>query len=566
MSRALRGFSLVDVIVGTALMLILFLALFGILRASLVLSTLAKAEASGTELANTQMEYLHGLLYDSVGTVSGIPAGIVPQLATTTVDGVTYVTRTYIQYNDDPADGLGASDTNNVTTDYKTGKVVVSYTMYGMTKSVTLVSNFVPPGIESTTGGGTLSIHVVDKNNVGVGDGVVQIINASTTPTVNFTTLSDSSGYVVIGGAATSSQYQIYVSKIGYSSAQTYARAGQNANPTPGYLTITQNQTTSATFAIDYLGTLVFSSFSPATTTTWSDTFTSSAKLASQTNTQVSGGALVLVSPALSGSALSTLIKPSYLDGWGLAQATLSTPAGTTALVHIDDQTGTLLPDAVLPGNGAGFTSFPVSLTGISTTTYPGLTLEADLTSNATTTTSSVLDWSLSYTSGPTPLPNVAFTLTGAKTIGTTSGGASIYKTIINDNTGASASKSESLEWDAYAPTLAPSSIELCPAAPFALLPSATLKESAILGTPLSTTLPVIINDSTSAPFPGAKVVMTNATYAATLTTSNCGLAYFDGIPNGTYTATVSAAGHATQVFPNVVVSGNTAAVTYTLP
>ena len=143
-------------------MLVLFLALFGILRASLVLSALAKAKAAAVEVASTQMEYLRGLSYDSLGTVGGIPAGTVAQNATTTVDGVAYGVRTFIEYYDDPADGTGANDTNGVTTDYKIGKVTVSYSMYGLAKNVTLISDFVPPGLESSTGGGTLSIHVVN--------------------------------------------------------------------------------------------------------------------------------------------------------------------------------------------------------------------------------------------------------------------------------------------------------------------------------------------------------------------------------------------------------------------
>jgi hypothetical protein len=567
MSRLRKGFSLVDVVVGVALMLLLFLSLFGVLKASLILSTLAKAKSAGTELANSQMEYLHGLAYDSVGTVGGIPAGLIPQTSTSTVDGVTYTTRTYIQYTDDPADGLGASDTNAVTTDYKIGKVTVSYTMYGLTKSVVLVSNFVPPGIESTTGGGTLSIHVVDKNNNGVGDAVVQIVNASTSPTVNFTTLSDSSGYVVIGGAATSSQFQIYVSLTGYSSAQTYARAGQNANPTPGYLTVTKNQTTSATFAIDLLSSLVFSTFSPASTTSFSDSFASSANLAGQINTQVSGGALSIAGvTALSGSASSTTITPSYLSGWGILQATLSTTTGTTALVRVDDLSGTPLPDAALPGNSAGFSTFPVSLTGVSTTTYPSLLLQANLARSATTTNASVLDWSLSYTVGPTPLPNIAFTLTGAKTIGTTAGGANIYKTTVNDNTGATGTKSETLEWDAYMPTLGSQIIDNCPTAPYALLPGTTLPVSVILGTPTATTLPILVVNSASTTLASAKVILTKSGYAATVPTSACGIAYFNNLSNGTYSATVSAAGYSTKTFSNISVSGHTATSTLILP
>ena len=566
MFRVSRGFGLIDVIVGVALMLVLFLALFGILRASLVLSALEKAEAAGTEIASTQMEYLRGLSYDNLGTVGGIPAGSVPQTATSSVDGVVYTTRTYVEYYDDPADGTAATG-DLVPTDYKIGKVTVSYSLYGLVKAITLVSNFVPPGIESSTGGGTLSIHVANAAGVNVSGASVQIVNTSISPAVNFTTFSDISGLVLIGGVAPSSQYQIYVSDAGYSSAQTYARGGQNANPTPGYLTVVKNQTTSATFAIDLLANLALSTFSPATTTTFSDTFASNANLGSQTNTQVSGGALTLTSQSLSGSALSLPITPNYLDGWGILLATIATTTGTTLVVHADDAFGNKIPDSVLAGNSAGFSTFPVSLTSISTTTYPGLELEADLMSNSTTTTPALLDWSLSYTEGPSPLPNISFTLTGAKTIGTTSGGAAIYKTIVNDTTGASASKSETLEWDSYTPSFSGTSlIDSCPLKPFSLSPAAALPVSAILGTPTAVTLPITIVNNASSTIANASVVLTKSGYAATVPTSSCGLAYFGGLANSTYSATVSATGHVTKVFSNISVSGHTATTTLILP
>ena len=575
MRRASRGFSLVDVVVGVALMLVLFLALFGVLRASLILSSLTKANSAAVELASTQIEYLRGLAYDSIGTVGGIPAGTVPQFATSTVDGVQYVTHTYIEYSDDPADGLGVNDTNGITTDYKVGEVTISYSEYGLTKSVSLVSNFVPPGIESSTGGGTLSLHVVNATGANVGGASVQIVNASTTPTINFTTFTNTSGLALIGGAATSSMYQIYVSRTGYSSAQTYARTNTNVNPTPGYLTVVKDQTTSATFAIDQLATLILSSFSPATTTTFIDTFSDTSQLASQTNTQVTGSALTLTSQmdcgggpdCVDGSAHSLPLSPNYLDGWGILSATLLQPPGTTAVIHIDDTSGTLLPDSVLPGNSTGFSSFPVSLTGIATSSYPALTLEADLASNATTTAPSVLDWSLSHTEGPSPLPNVAFTLTGAKTIGTDGSGLSIYKTIINDSTGAAAIKTESLEWDAYTLTLGSDTlIESCPASPYPLEPLQASSTALIVGTPMTNTLPVIVDDSAGNAIAGAEVVLTISGYAATLPTSACGLAYFNGLNAGTYSAVVSAAGHTTTTFSNISVAGNTAAVTLTLP
>ncbi len=567
MRRISYGFSLIDVIVGTALMLIIFLALSGVLRVSLVLSSLTKAKAAAVEVANTQMEYLQGLAYASLGTLNGIPAGPVPQNATSTVDGITYAVRTYIQYQDDPADGVGAADTNNVTTDYKIGKVTVSYSLYSIPKSVTLVSNFAPPGIESSTGGGTLSLHVVNAAGTDVANASVQIVNASTSPAVNLTTITDSNGLVLIGGAATSSQYQIYVSRAGYSSAQTYPRTAQNVNPTPGYLTVAGNLTTSATFAIDLPSAFTFSSFSSATTTTFTDIFADASRLSQQTNTQAVGGALSLVNNEFSGSARSVLIAPSYLAGWGILNATLVQPIGSTAVIHITDASGALIPDAALTGNSAGFSAFPISLTGIETSTYPNIMLSADLTRVATSTTVSVLDWSLSHTEGPIPYPNLAFTLTGAKTIGTNGGGQSIYKTTVNDTTGASGSKTETLEWDGYTLSLVGTNlIESCPVSPYSFIPAQASTTALIVGALGTNTLPVLIEDNTSNALSNAKVVLTRSGYAATIPTTLCGLAYFNGIPAGTYSARVSANGHATTTFPNISVNGHASTTVLTLP
>lgn len=566
MSRSLRGFGLVDVIVGIALMLVLFLALFGVMRASLMLSALAKAKASATELASTQMEYLRGLSYDELGTVGGIPAGLVPQTATTTIDGVPYTIRAFVQYKDDSADGVGVQDTNAVTTDYKIGKVTISYSLNGLAKSVTLISNFVPPNIESSTGGGTLSIHVVDATSADVSDATVHIVNTSTTPTIDFTSFTNTGGFMIIGGAATSSEYQIFVSRTGYSSAQTYARTGQNVNPNPGYLTVSKDQTTQGTFFIDRLSTLVLGSLSPAVTTSFSDLFSDGSNLASQAGTQVSEGALVLANQGLSGSARSVTIAPDYLKGWGILSANLSTPAGTTASVRIADTSGASLPDSVLPGNSAGFSSFPVALTSLAISNYPTLALSAELMSNSTTTTPSILDWSVSYTTGPSPLPSVAFTLTGAKTIGTDGNNAPLYKTIVTGNTGAGAEKTETIEWDSYSLTDIANLIESCPASPYSLSPASTTSVSLIVGTPTTNTLPVLVKNTAGDTVSLAKVVLTKSGYAATINTTVCGLAYFNGLSSGSYTATVSATGYTTTAFTGITVAGHTEAITLVLP
>ncbi len=550
------GMTLIDVLVGSALLLVVFLALFGALRASLSLSAIDQAEATAVEVANTQMEYLRGLNYEALGTQGGIPSGFVPQYATSTVDGAPYVVHTFIDYYDDPADGTGTADTNGITTDYKKAVVSVSYAAGGFPRLVTLASNFAPPGIESNTAGGTLDIHVVDASDNAVSGASVRIVNASTSPAIDFTTLTDSSGMVSIGGATSSPDYQIYVSKSGDSSAQTYPRTAINVNPTPGFLTVRQDQTTTSTFAIDRLATLIISSFSPATTTVFSDSFASTANLAGEKNAIVSDGSVQLASGALSGSVQSIPISPSYLDSWGLLNASLSTPSGASVVVRVLDASGNLLPDSVLAGNSTGFSSFPVSLIGVSTTSYPTLALSATLSRSSTSTNPDLRSWSLSHTQGPEPFPNSRFLLTGTKTIGSTASSAPLYKTQVTGITGSTGSVTETLEWDAYTLSASTTVLESCPPGPYQLAPGSATSTKLVQGSLGNASLGVTVMNTQGGAIGNARVVLSSPSFAAALPTDACGVAYFAAIAPGTYSLVTSAPGYTTMSDLNLPISG----------
>lgn len=481
----MRGLTLVDVIVGAALMLIVFMGLFGIMRASLQISGLSKLKATATTIASSQMEYLRSLPYDTIGMQGGIPAGTIPQYASTTNGGLLFDVRTYIEYADDDADGLGAADTNGITADYKHLKVVVSYTVDAITRSITLVSNASPKGIESTDGGGTLQVNVVNAVGSPVSGASVQIENAAVSPAIDFTTFSDTYGLVYLPGAPTSTEYQISVSKTGYSSATTYARDATNVNPTPGFLTVVEGSTTSSTFAIDQLASLIVRTFSPIESFSWFDSLNDAGELYSVANTQISGGALILSgapgSYAASGSALSTTTAPLRLAAWTSAAMTVSAPALTSSRVSVADASGTLLPDAVLSGNAAGFTT-NIDLSGVSTTTYPALRLLGTLASTDVNSTPNVSQWSIVYDAGPMPLPNVAFTLTGSKTIGSRTDGSALYKTTVATTTDASGARSLILEWDLYEIEVGSYTVVgEEPAAPYELLPNGSVDASLIL-------------------------------------------------------------------------------------
>ncbi len=483
--RSLRGVSLVDVLVGSAIFLIVFVALFGILRVSVSVSGLAKARASATAIASAQIEYIRSLAYDSVGTVGGIPSGTIPQNQSVTQAGTTFNLRTYIIYKDDPADGVGGADHNSITTDYKIAKVVVSYTIADVAREVALITNISPQGLETTAGGGTLRITTVDALGLPVAGATVRVVNDTLGSPVDITTFSDTSGTVLFGGAPASIDYEIFVSKTGYSSAQTYERDATNANPTPGFLTVAEGQTTTGTFAIDVLGTLTVRTFSPPTTETFTDLFADLSKLYSRTNTEVSVGALVLSGSApsysASGSAISSTTQPVYISAWTSATAVLVVPADTNATFHVADGNGTLLPDAVLAGNSTGFTT-TVNLSGVSTTTYPALSLVANLSTSDGNVTPAVESWELSYTNGPIPLANVPITLVGSKTVGSTSGGAPIYKTTIATTTDSVGVREMSIEWDSYTISVTGYTVQSeDPVSPYELLPNTSVNGSLIL-------------------------------------------------------------------------------------
>ncbi len=557
-----RGMTLIDVIVGTALVLIIFLALMGVLRASILVANLAKARAASSSIASSKIEYLRGISYDSLGTIGGIPAGTVPPVETVVSDGIKYTVRTYIQYIDDPADGLGVNDTNGITTDYKKARISIAFVSAGKDRTTTLVSNFSPPGLETTNGGGTLSVKVVNAAGLPLAGATVRIVDTSLTPAVDVSTFSNVDGLVYLPGAATSTQYQVFVSKDGYSNAQTYMRDTNNQNPTPGYLTVAKDQTTTGTFVIDLLTSLKINTYSPKKSEVFSDTFVDTSKLSTTTNTTVSNGALTLSTNKLYGTVFSISVQPSYLNSWGSVTISTSTPTGSSVKVRIyNGNSGLIIPDTVLSGNSVGFSSNTINISNISTSTYPSLEMQASLASVSTTTVPQVLDWSLGYVVGPTPLPNVPFVLTGTKTIGSTGSSIPIYKTVVSATTDSSGSRTLSLPWDAY--SLSASNYDIanaCLTPPYTLPPGSTRSDFVTLASPATTNrLLVAVQDTSGAYVPNTSITLFRTGYSSTVLSSSCGDSYFGNLTsNNDYIITIIKKGYATTTFSNVNISGQT--------
>lgn len=484
--------TLIDVVVASGLILVVFLGFFGIFQAATVLVSSGKSRAGAVALALERMEYIRSLPYNSVGTAGGIPSGAIAQSESLSLNQTSYTRRTLIQYVDDPKDGLGAGDLNGITADYKVAKVELTWSVKGNPRVHSLISSVVPKGIESLQGGGTLTIRAINALGAAVPSASVRIYNNTGTTTIDVTAFTNSAGQVSFPGTPAGGGYQITVGKEGYSTAKTYSSDSGNPNPAPNHPSVGESQTSVSTFAIDALSSLTLRTWRLAQAGFWSDPFEGGAQVSTSTDIVITGGAAALATTSEgsvpSGELYSVDIAPPYLDSWSSFSWSSTTPAATSLVVRLYTKSGntlTLLPDAILPGNSAGFAVSPVSLTAVSSSTYLSLALGGTLTTADTSATPAVLDWRIDYEGGPTPLPDIPFHLRGEKTIGTDGADAPIYKFSQDLSTDASALFSTTtLEWDSYTATFAGSGYVISTTSepqPFSLLPGASKTFDAIL-------------------------------------------------------------------------------------
>lgn len=225
-----KGFSLVEALVTLSIFSMITLTFYSVFSSGTQQIIETKNRLGAISIANEKMEIARNLAYDTLGTKSwngtsydyGIPAGDILEDEDVSVNTRSFHIHTFVQYVDDDFDGLSPTDT--IPNDYKRVKVEVSWGTGGSLQTVSLVSTFVPKGVETSIGGGVLAVHVIDSGGLGIPQATVHITNTAVTPSINVTTNTDSTGSLTLPAAPASTQgYKIEVSKSGYYSAMTYA-------------------------------------------------------------------------------------------------------------------------------------------------------------------------------------------------------------------------------------------------------------------------------------------------------------------------------------------------------
>ncbi|MCD6271054.1 prepilin-type N-terminal cleavage/methylation domain-containing protein, partial [bacterium] len=406
-AKCKKGFTLLEALIGVFLIVIIFAGIVGAFVAGMKILIQSKARATALFLANQRMEEIRNLPYKDVGTIGGIPQGEIPQTETRTVNGIEFTIKTTIIYIDDPFDGVAPDDP--IPSDYKRAKVKVSWpAMIG--GEVSLISDISPKGIETTEGGGTLLITVLNASGEPVSQAEVRVKNDQVSPSIDATYLTDDYGNLLLPGAPTSTEaYQVWVTKSGYSTQRTYSRT-EIANPIKPHLSVYEGELTEASFAIDLLSTL---SIETRAQESFDDDFNNFSKVSEYQNVEIKEGQVRLKEEAgyyvTSGYLVSAAIAPENLVNWSSFEFVDVKDDYTSITYQIlyQDENGdwVLIPESDLPGNSVGFEESPVNLSSLDVSTYSKLKIKATFETLDVHSTPYLDEWHVYYN---TPLlPNV---------------------------------------------------------------------------------------------------------------------------------------------------------------
>lgn len=550
-----RGLTLIDILIGVALTLIIFLGIFGLFQLTLKVITQSQDRITATAIANAQIEKIRNLPYDDIGVQGSFPDGVLFPSTTTISGGKEYTIETRVDFVVDPTDGISSPE-DECPNDYKRIKIKVSWQgRFG--GEVEIFSDVAPSSLAQECGtlGGILSVSVFDAYGVMVPFPLIEVRDPSNDEVIKTATPVNGQHYFSLA----TSTYKVIVTKNGFSTERTYG-TDEVATPEKPHPIVLENQTTEVSFSIDEL-----SSFAVDTVSRWgaeyfSDSFNDTTKISEYLDVSISEGKATLSTTTSgylsSGYLISTSSVPVDILSWDEFSWTDSEPQNTDLKYQIYYSSGSewyLIPDFDLSGNSTGFDTSPVDLSGLSTTTYSELKLRADFSTSDPSTTSELYDWQLSWiTSQTTSIGNVEFLLRGAKTIGTDANENPVYKYSQSHTSGDDGHIDiPDLEWDSYTFSVDPSGgldlVNTDPSPQPINLPPDNVVESVILYLEAENSLLVTVkNIDTLEPvfYATVRLFNTGLDYDVTQYTDEKGQVLFIPLQSAVYNLEVQAPGY----------------------
>ncbi len=574
-----NGFSLIEVIVVSAILVLVFGGLFVAFDYSLKVINNSRAKLTAISVANDRMEYFRSLPYADVGVVNGFPVGTILQTSTTTMNGIEFAERVRVDYVDDPDDGqvtATTTDSNNISTDYKRIRLEYTWEIAGATSTIFMVSNIIPRSIETNVGGGTVRIIVIDDNSELLPGASVRVKNISNGYDV--TSVTDVSGMALFSVPADSDYEAEVTGPIAgknYSIDGTYVATTSNPNPVVSAFSVLEADISTLTFQIGELSDLMIKTLSSVVEGNLREEFIDLSGVASSSDIDIMAGQLVLAgSPnyEIRGVAYLMPIEPTTLLRWETIAIGADLPVDTSYKVRVSTGTSsgpfTLIPEIDLPGNSAGFSDSLIDISELDPVVYPSLVVELVLETTDTNFSPFLDEVGVYYRESEVISPDVDFTMVGSKVIGSDAIFAPIYKFNLATSTNSFGELLlPEIEFDIYSLNFSPSyDVESgCPALPFTHQAGINGELELLLAGNQLYTLRVVVTDSLARAIPGAKVILSRSGFSSTEYANTCGQVFFNsGVADEVdYVVDISAPGYTTiNINPYEIGADNLLSVT----
>ncbi len=264
--RSAAGFTLIEALLFLFLFSVITMAFYQTWVAATNHIVNVKNRLGAVAVANQQLEIIRSIIFDDIGTTTGIPVGTLLENQTIVANNAEYTVHTLVQFVDDATDGTLGAGTDIAPNDYKKITVTVTWGGGSASEQVSTTSLFSLDGVESVAAGtGILSVNVLDTSGAGISGATVNITNSGVSPAVNITATTDANGNLSFPGAPASVQgYHITVNKSGYYANTTYPPYPTSAfNPVNIHATVVAGSLTAETLVIDEYSSIKLATENP---------------------------------------------------------------------------------------------------------------------------------------------------------------------------------------------------------------------------------------------------------------------------------------------------------------
>lgn len=258
-----KGTTFLETIIAVAFFVGVSVALYNIyIQIFQINRTLRLRELIATT-ANEQLEIIRNLPYSDVGTVGGVPNGVIDPEFDIEREGYTFRINTYIRNIDQEFDGVIGGTPNDLSpADNKLVEVKVRCENCPITEYQTFTTNVAPKNLETSSENGALFIYVIDANGQPVSGANVYVDNSSISPEVHIQDSTNTDGALqIIDAPPSTNGYEIRVDRSNHTEDKTYSSEElSGSTPVLAHASVAIQQITQITLVIDKVSSAEISS------------------------------------------------------------------------------------------------------------------------------------------------------------------------------------------------------------------------------------------------------------------------------------------------------------------